>query len=238
MIPADHKCYCEPFVGGAWVFFRKEPSKCEVINDADGQLVNLWRVLQNHPEEFLRHYRYAVVSREEFLREQKKVPETLTDVQRAVRYYYLQRLAFGGKTHKRTFGTSATQAPRLNLMTMEETLLDVHFRLARVTIENLDACECIRRYDRKNTFFYIDPPYWHTAGYAVPFKDADFIRVRDTLTTIKGRFLLSINDAPAVRNIFKGFKIQSVATTYSIGNPRSAPQTHGTERPELLIQGP
>lgn len=138
---------------------RERPSKCEVINDADGELVNLWRVIQHHLETFLAYYKHAIVSRKIFELENLKRPETLTDIQRAVRYYYLQRLAFGGKTTDRTFGTATSGGPRLNLSTVEETLLEVHWRLKGVVIENLDCCDCIRRYDRPETFFYIDPPY-------------------------------------------------------------------------------
>jgi DNA adenine methylase len=229
-----HVCCCEPFCGAAWVLFAKDPSKVEVINDSDGELVNMWRVLQNHLEEFLRYYKFAVVSRQVFEWEQKKNPSTLTDVQRAVRYYYLQKMAFGGKTTGRTFGTSAMGAPRLNLTTMEDVLLEVHWRLARVVIENLDACECIRRYDRPSTFFYLDPPYWGTVGYVTPFKAADYERLRCILAAVSGRFLLSLNDTREVRKVFRGFRIRTVQTGYSLSNPRAGGRRVESIR-ELLI---
>jgi len=196
LIPEDHTCYCDPFCGGAWVFFRKEPSKCEVLNDADGELGNFWRVVQHHLPELLRYFEWVLVSREHFQREQKRDPATLTDVQRAVRYYYLQKMGFGGKTYRRTFGTSTTSPPRLNLSTMETTLRETKWRMEKVTIETLDGCECIRRYDRPATFFYIDPPYWATTGYAVPFKAKDYEDLLAVLASIQGRFLMSLNDGP------------------------------------------
>lgn len=235
IIPEDHTCYCEPFCGAAWVFFRKAPSKCEVINDMDGELITFWRVIQNHLEEFLRYYRFAVISRKLFELENKKNPKTLTDIQRAVRYFYLQKTGFGGKTVGRTFGTGATGAPRLNLTTLEETLLEVHWRLAKVTVEHLDAVECIRRYDRPETLFYLDPPYWHTAGYAVPFGDKDYLRLRERLDGLTGRFILSLNDTPEVRKIFKGFRILKVNTTYSSGNGRFAESARSEARSEVII---
>ena len=67
---------------------------------------------------------------------------------------------------------------------MEETLLDVHWRLERVTIECLDGCECIRRYDRPHTFFFIDPPYWNTAGYAEPFELKDYQELEHSLRSV------------------------------------------------------
>lgn len=234
----QHVCYCEPFCGAAWVLFRKHPSKVEIINDMDGELAVFWRVIQNHVEEFLRHYRWAVVSRDLFDLEHAKDPSLLTDVQRAVRYFYIQKLGFGGKTVGRTFGTSALSPPGLNLMTLEETLLHVHGRLARVIIENLDACDCIRRYDRPTTFFYIDPPYWATAGYAVAWGEDDYTRLRDVLASLQGRFLLSLNDTAAVRQIFRRFRIRRISTTYSVSNGRSSNSRRAQRRAELLISQP
>jgi DNA adenine methylase len=235
MIPTDHVCYCEPFCGGAWVLFGKDYSKQEVINDLDRELVNFWRVIQNHLEEFLRYFKHAVISREIFALENRKDPTTLTDIQRATRYYYLQRLSFGGRTTGRTFGTGTTGPAGLDLTTIQERIYEVNWRIKRVTIENLPALECIRRYDRPDTFFYIDPPYWHTAGYAVPWTDDDFLKLRDLLLTLKGRFILSINDTPEIRRIFRAFKMKKVATTYSVANTRGADVDRGEAKAELLI---
>jgi len=118
------------------------------------------------------------------------------------RYFYLQRHAFGGKVEGRTYGTSTTGGGPLHLSDLEERILEVHWRMKRVNIENLDACACITKYDRAHTFFYIDPPYYETAGYADPFCHGDYERLRSTLDGIKGKFLLSLNDHPQVREIF------------------------------------
>lgn len=230
-----HDCYCEPFCGAAWVFYRKQPSACEVLNDLDGELVTFWRVLQHHPEEFLRFFKFAVISRRLFTLENEKRPETLTDVQRAARYFYLQRLAFGGKTHKRTFGTSAVQGGNLNLGNVEQTVLEIHWRMQKVTIENLHAVDCIQRYDRRRSFFYIDPPYWGTPGYAHPFKPEEYQQLADVLRRIRGRFLLSLNDRPEVRRVFRGFTISLVQTKYSAANGRDSACGRAVPRRELLI---
>ena len=229
----DHKCYVEPFCGACWVFLNKEPSTSEIINDRDSELVTFWRVLQNHLEEFLRYYKWSITSREIFEIEKRKDPTTLTDIQRATRYFYLQRHAFGGRVEGRTFGTSTTGGGPLHLTDLEERLMEVHWRMKRVFIENLDACAVITRYDRKHTFFYIDPPYYETAGYADPFCHGDFVRLRSTLDQIKGKFLLSLNDHPMVREIFDGFKFQRVTLKYSIG---ASAASRGKERAEVLIQ--
>jgi len=229
-----HTCYVEPFCGACWVLFNKEPSKSEVINDRDSELITFWRVLQNHLEEFLRYYKWSVTSREIFEIEKRKDPTTLTDIQRAARYFYLQRHAFGGRVDGRTFGTATTSGGPLHLTDMEERLLDIHWRMKRIFIENMDACEIIKRYDRAHTFFYIDPPYYDTAGYADPFCHGDYERLRRTLDGIKGKFILSLNDHPEVRRIFKGFKFQKVTLKYSVG---ASAASRAKTRDEVLIQG-
>lgn len=153
LIPA-HQCYVEVFAGGAALFYKKPPVKVEVLNDINGELINLYRVVQHHLEEFIRQFKWALSSRQVFKWEKMKHPETLTDIQRAARFYYLQKLAFGGKVDGQTYGTATTAKPRLNLLRLEEDLSDAHLRLSRVNIEHLDWVKCIEKYDRKHTFFY------------------------------------------------------------------------------------
>ena len=224
------------FCGAAWILFAKDPSRCEVINDLDGELVNFWRVVQNHLIPFLDYFKFAVVSRRIFELENMKRPETLTDLQRAVRYYYIQRLAFGGKTSGRSYGYVASGGPRLNLTDVSETLLEVHQRLERVNIECLDALDCIRRYDRKGTFFFIDPPYiFNTDDYAVSFDR--FTDLAALLGGIKGRFILTMTDCPEIRKIFQQFKISPVRLKYSINRPVSGDDSaRSKDRLEVIVQ--
>ena len=136
----------------------------------------------------------------------------------------------------RTFGTSATGPSGLNITNVEERLMEVHWRLARVTIEHLDACECVLRYDRPTTVFYIDPPYYKVkGGYAHELKVEDFPRIRAALDVLKGKFILSLNDHADVRAIFKGFVQERVTLKYSSGNCRAATDTRSKDRHELLI---
>lgn len=170
----EHTTYVEPFCGAAAVFFAKEPSRAEVLNDINGDLVNLYRVLKHHLDEFVRQYRWALVSREMYRWHQAEVLETLTDIQRAARFYYLQRASFGGRVTAQTFGVNIDRPSGLNLLRIEEELSAAHLRMARTTIERLPWAECIRRYDRAGTFFYCDPPYWQTEGYGVEFAWSEY----------------------------------------------------------------
>ncbi|EAA0946135.1 TPA: DNA adenine methylase, partial [Escherichia coli O25b:H4-ST131] len=102
------ECYVEPFCGAAALYFLKTPGKIEVINDINGELVNLYRVVKHHLEEFVRQFKWALVSRQIYKWLQITPEETLTDIQRAARFYYLQKQAFGGKVAEHSFGTSTT----------------------------------------------------------------------------------------------------------------------------------
>ena len=213
----DHQCYVEPFAGGAAVLFMKSPSDVEVLNDINGELVNLYRVVQHHLEEFIRQFKWVLISREHYDR-LKNTPEySLTDIQRAARFFYLQKLAFGAKVSAQTFGTATTSPPRLNLLRIEEELSQAHLRLARIFIEHLSWDSCIERYDRPHTVFYCDPPYWGTAGYGVEFKFENYVRLAELARSIQGRMIISVNDIPEMRTVFAGFEIESVGIKYTVG---------------------
>ncbi len=212
-----HTTYCEAFAGGAALLLAKEPAKAEVLNDLNGDLVRLYRCVQHHLDELIRQFRWSLTSREMFRWAQSQHVDTLTDIQRAARFYYLQKLAFGAKATGQTFGVSAAAPARLNLLRMEEDLSQAHLRLTRVTIECLPWAECLARYDRPGTLFFLDPPYWQTAGYGQPFGFEQYEAMAAALRAIKGRAILTINDHPRMRQVFDGFRRQPVDISYTIG---------------------
>lgn len=213
-----HTHYAEAFAGAGWVFFRKPPSTRESINDINSDLVTFYRVLQNHLEEFCRQYKWMLCSRE-FFDNFKRQQEAggLTDIQRAARFYYLQRCAFGGQVTGRTFGVSPERPPAVNLLRIEEELSAVHMRLTGVVVENLPWPDYLERYDRPDTFFYLDPPYWGSEGYYGKglFSREDYAMMVERLAALRGKFLLSLNDVPEIREIFAAFRIRSAETLYS-----------------------
>ncbi|PHV00152.1 DNA adenine methylase [Iodobacter sp. BJB302] len=213
----EHSCYVEPFCGAAALFFLKEPAKVEVINDVNGELVNLYRIVRHHLEEFVRQFKWALTSRQIFKWLQITPEETLTDIQRAARFFYLQKMAFGGKVDGQTFGTATTTPPRLNLLRLEEDLSAAHLRLSRTYIENLDWAACIKKYDRVHTLFYCDPPYWGTAGYGVEFGLHEYQRMAELAKSITGHMIISVNDIPEMREVFDGLTIERVEINYTVG---------------------
>ncbi|MCC8420909.1 DNA adenine methylase [Photorhabdus thracensis] len=212
----EHTCYVEPFCGAAALYFLKVPSKCEVINDINGELVNLYCVIKHHLEEFVRQFKWALVSRQIYKWLQITPEETLTDIQRAARFYYLQKQAFGGKVAEHTFGTSTTSPPRFNLLRIEEELSMAHLRLARTIIENMNWAQCVQRYDRPHTLFYCDPPYWGTEGYGIEFGLDNYDLLAELAHTIRGKMVISVNDIPEMRKAFKGLTMQVVNIGYNL----------------------
>lgn len=216
MFPA-HDCYVEAFAGGAALFFlRGQPAKVEVLNDINGDLVNLYRVVQHHLEEFVRQFKWALSSRQVFEWVKEIPPATLTDIQRAARFFYLQQHAFGGRIEGQTFGT-ATTTPSINLLRIEENLSAAHLRLGGVYIENLSWQAVLAKYDRPHTLFYLDPPYWDTEGYGVPFEFDNYTEMAELMRSCKGKVIVSINDHPDIREAFKGLPMNTVDITYSVG---------------------
>lgn len=230
-----HELYAEAFVGAGGVFLRRPvPAKVEVINDKSRDVANFFRVLQRHEQAFVDMLRWQLTGRAEFDRLSRADPESLTDLERAARFLYLQRLAMGAKVAGRNYGVSRTTPARFNLTRLMPLLEEIHERLSRVAIECLPFDAFILRYDRPGALFYLDPPYWGCEDYYGRdlFGRPDFERLATVLRELKGRFLLSLNDVPAVREIFAGFRLREVRSLYTAG------QANHTVAAELLIAGP
>lgn len=225
-----HQCYCELFAGGAALYFMRQiPAKVEVINDVNGDVVNLYRVVQNHLEEFVRQFKYALSSRQVFEWLKETPPHTLTDIQRAARFFYLQQHCFGGKVDGQNWGF-APSAPPLNLLRIEEKLSAAHLRLSSTYIENDDWHKVFTRFDRPDTLFYLDPPYWQTEGYGVGFGWEQYEKIAEAMRTMQGKAILSHNDHPDIRALFGEFEIEEVDFEYTLAGGGKSTSTK-----ELII---
>lgn len=216
----DHDIYAEAFVGMGGIFFRRDRRpKSEAINDWSLDVANFFRVVQVHLIAFLDYMRHYVTSRAEFERMLREDPATLTDIQRAARFLYLQKTSFGGKVAGRGFGIAPGNPARFDIMKLQPMIEAVHERLSCVTIERLPWSDFLRRWDRPSTLFYLDPPYYGCEGdYGQNmFKREEFEAMAAQLATLKGNFLLSINDHPEVRRIFAAFPMEEVQARYTIG---------------------
>jgi DNA adenine methylase len=228
-----HDFYGEPFVGMAGVFLRRSSKPpAEAINDLNREVYNLFRVLQVHYVHFMEMLRLQLTMRAEFERLTAVDPATLTDMQRAARFLYLQRLAFGGKPTSQHFGVTRSGPARFDVTRLQPMLEELHERLAGVRIECLPYGDFIRRYDRPGALFFIDPPYVggeEDYGKGM-FSRADYEALSDLLERLQGRFILTLNDVPLVRETFGRFKFEELTHTYRVSGAV-------TPAKEVIIKG-
>ena len=221
LIP-EHLTYVEPFAGGAQLFFHKPRSRIEVLNDLDNEVVNFLRVCQKHPEELTRLLRLQPASRQLFMWHHDQPPEFLTDIERAARFFYLQKNSWGGHRVRQNFHYCVTKPPNYNPAKLAKALTEVASRLARVQLERLPYQEVLRQYDRPTTFFYLDPPYVGVDCYQHNFSDQQFVELSVLLRSLKGRFLLSLNDCPKAKEWFAAFGRREITFTYTaVRTPRN-----------------
>ena len=226
-----HNIYCEPFIGMGGIFFRRtKKPKCEAVNDINSEIVNMFRMVERFPDYLADMLRFKICSRAEFKRMLATPPLLLTELERAVRYLYIQKNAFGGKTFSQVFGV-ALERTRFDSERIIPQIHMLHKRLAGVYVECLPYQEFIKRYDRPDPLFYPDPPYWGCESFYGKdfFSRADFGELAKLLKGIKGKFIMSINDVPEIRAIFKGFHQKEVNTRYTAGTQS------GKKAAELLI---
>lgn len=119
------------------------------------------------------------------------------------------------------FGASPVRSLRIPFPRMEEELFQIHERLRDCVIEHLPWQAFIPKYDRPETFFFIDPPYYKAPEYRYNMALDDYLKMADLLKGIEGKFLLTINDRPEMRSAFSGFEMKEVTLRYSINSDKS-----------------
>ncbi|HWR19591.1 MAG TPA: DNA adenine methylase [Clostridia bacterium] len=209
--PASFDRYIEVFGGAAWVLFRKDKhADMEVYNDYDHELANLFRCVKHHAQELQRELDWNLNSRELFYDARAQQPvQGLTDIQRAARFFLLIKYSYGAD--QRSFGCTKRRSMRI-----VEDLRAVQVRLESVIVECKDFEQLIKQYDRVSALFYVDPPYWGTEDYYDGFSPDDHARLRGTLAGIKGRFMLTYNDCPEIRQLYSNNRIEEVSRSHNL----------------------
>lgn len=206
--------YVEVFGGAGWVLFHKDKhTSKEVYNDINSELVNLFRCVKYHPEAIEKELLYSLNSRKMFEDyKNQTILDGLTDIQRASRYLYLIKASYGAKTT--SFGGKNRDISNVS------SLYAVRERLARVLIENKSFSNLIKLHDSEGTLFYCDPPYHMTEKYYdtgdFVFDESQHILLKEILSGIKGKFILSYNDDEFIRELYKNFKIEEVQRSNSL----------------------
>lgn len=219
--------YVEVFGGAAWVLFYKDNyANQEIYNDYNSELVNLFRCVKYHRQELQKELQYFLNSREmfqDFL--QQYQTRGMTDIQRAARYFMLIKTSYGSDV--RSFGCI-----KKNIENATKYLEVIEQRLSKVVIENKDFEGLIKTYDKKDTLFYFDPPYYKTEKYyTVDFKPEDHERLKTAIDSIKSKFVLSYNDCEYIRELYKNYAIIELDRNDSL-NSRNGSRRYN----ELLIK--
>lgn len=209
--PLEYARYIEVFGGGGWILFHKPPKNdFEVYNDFNPNLANLFRCVRDHPEELIARLEFTLNSREDFkhIRNELKTRIDLPDIQRAAYFYQLIRQSYAS-------GLDSFGAQPHSMWANFPLIRAANGRLQKVVVENKDFEALIRQYDRSDSFFYCDPPYYATEDYYedVGFTPADHQRLADALLKIQGKFLLSYNDCPEIRVLYDRPRIVTEETS-------------------------
>lgn len=212
-MPPFYEKYIEVFGGAGWVLFWKSPqNEIEVFNDFNSNLVNLYRCVRDNPAKLKYKLRYVLNSREDFrwiaFLHKKGLFPRFHDYDRAAKFYQLIRYSYGSNLD--------SFASQPHSIWKDFPIIDMASRrLQKVVIENQDFEVLIKHYDSPVSFFYCDPPYFATENYYkdVGFTAKDHVRLCETLAGIKGKFLVSYNDCPEIRELWnrEGIRIESVS---------------------------
>ena len=205
LIP-QHEIYCEAFMGGGAVFFAKEPSKAEIINDINGNVSNFYRVVQSDFDSLkklingtlhsrgtykealaiYKNHAINVVNNNSALNTSKENPL------RGWAFWVLTNDGFSGKIGSWAMERKSNKTGKTLFNKRESFCKEYAKRLDKVSVENRDALEIIKQYDSPETFFYLDPPYIDSdCGHYKGYTKADYTKLLEALTTLQGKFLLS-----------------------------------------------
>lgn len=227
-----HDTYVELFAGSAAIFFNKAKAKKNVLNDLDKNTANNLRMMQKAPTD-LGKYKQGINNLQEIKSFYNNHGSSQTDK------ILLEKIrtcsGFSGLPVNEKRGTKGIYKSR-NLDNFVKEIPEWREALKGVKITSKDYADIVRQYDGVHTFFFIDPPYEKTsktAGYAQG-AEFDFERLEETLQRIKGKFLMTINDSPRIRQLFKSFTIKPVNVQTGWNNQKQA-RNKGAPRKELII---
>lgn len=243
MLPADYTTWIEVFCGSAVITLNKTPSRVEIINDLNSEIFNLFNVVKHKHKEFLEQFTYVLNSREFYYKLRKNCMKDLSDVEKAFKTFYIIRSTFGSRLNRPSFARWTTLRKKgVDFDNIEQLVNKTYDRLKGVLIENDDYSEILTKYDAKDVFFFLDPPYLtednkRCRDYVYTMSQHDYVVLNSYLTKLKGRFLMTTNDCQFLRKLFKEFNQTVKYIKYSITNKeiRDNPKCVSKKTGQLIV---
>lgn len=193
LIP-DHHVYTEPFFGGGAVFFAKEPSRVEVINDANGEVVNFYRVLQSDFWRLNELIQGTLHSREQYYDAQVvyNYPHLFDPIRRAWAFWILTNQGFSAKIGAWGYDNRGDSMVKRLITKKEQINIALRNRLDHVQIECTDGVRVIQVRDAPDAFHYVDPPYINShQGHYSGYSRENYRALMQALANVQGKFLQS-----------------------------------------------
>lgn len=227
----EHVLYCEPFIGGAAVFFAKTPSKVEVINDTNRELMNFYRVAKEDFVSLEKEIRISLHSRDLYRKASViyNNPDMFGEIKRAWAVWLSASQSFSSQLDSNWGYDKQSNTTSKRIQNKKENFVEeMAIRLQNCQIECADALYIIASRDTENSFFYCDPPYFNSnCGHYDGYTQQDFEALLFLLSKIRGKFLLSSYPSPSLEKYSKehGWYNWSIEQTVSVnaksGKPKS-----------------